>query len=84
VLGEFNEAGKPKTSLTKYSIELNDFVVQTRPHRIPYLRLLGRPYTLLYARRSVLSAAYIENWASSLVYLTLAEIVILSRPVGNR
>ena len=24
-----------------------------RPHRIAYLRLLGRPYTLLYVRRSV-------------------------------
>ena len=24
-----------------------------RPHRIAYLRLLGRPYTLLYMRRSV-------------------------------
>ena len=39
-LGAFNEAGKPKTSL-----ELNDFAVQMRPHRIPYLTLLGRPYT---------------------------------------
>ena len=25
MLGEFNEAGKPKTSLVKFSIEFNDF-----------------------------------------------------------
>ena len=43
--GDFNEAGKPKSSLAKYSIEFNDFAVQTRPYRIPYLRLLGIPYT---------------------------------------
>ena len=30
--GEFNEVGKPKTSLTKYSVEFNDLAVQTRPH----------------------------------------------------
>ena len=53
VFGEFNEAGKLKTSLSKYSIELNDFAVQMLPHRIPYLRLLGRPYTILYVKRSV-------------------------------
>ena len=53
VLGEFTEAGKPKTSLTKYSIEFNDFAVQTRLHRIVYSTLYGRPDTLLYARRSV-------------------------------
>ena len=27
--------------------------MQTRLHRIAYLRLLGRPYTLLYVKRSV-------------------------------
>ena len=32
MFGEFNEAGKPKTSLAKYSIEFNDFAVQPRPH----------------------------------------------------
>ena len=51
--GEFNKAAQLKTSLAKYSIEFNDLAVQTRPHRIAYLRLLGRPYTLLYVRRSV-------------------------------
>ena len=39
--------------LTKYSLEFNNFAVQTRPHQIPFLRLLGRPFTLLYVRRSV-------------------------------
>ena len=53
MFGEFNEAAKPKTSLAKYSIEFNDEAVQTRPHRMACLRLLGRPYTLLYVRRSV-------------------------------
>ena len=53
MFGEFNEAAQPKTSLTKYSIEFNDLTVQMRPHRIAYLRLLGRPYTLLYVSRSV-------------------------------
>ena len=53
VFGEFNEAGKPKTSLSKYSIECNDFAVQILPHRIPYLKLLARPYTILYVKRSV-------------------------------
>ena len=49
----FNEAAQSKTSLAKYLIEFNDLAVQTRPHRIPYLRLLRRPYTLLYVSRSV-------------------------------
>ena len=53
MFGEFNEATQLKTSLAKYSIEFNDLAVQKRPHRIAYLRLLGRPYTLLYVRRSV-------------------------------
>ena len=53
MFGEFNEATQLKTSLAKYSIEFNDLAVQMRPHRIVYLRLLGRPYTLLYVRRSV-------------------------------
>ena len=52
MFGEFNEAAKPKTSLAKYSIEFN-LAVQMRPHLIAYLRLLGRPYTLLYVRRPV-------------------------------
>ena len=42
-----------KTSLVKNSIKFNDLAVKMRPHRIAYLRLLGRPYTLLYVRRSV-------------------------------
>ena len=53
MFGEFNEATQLKTSLAKYSIEFNDLAVQMRPHRKAYLRLLGRPYTLLYVRRSV-------------------------------
>ena len=53
MFGEFNEATQLKTSLTKYSMEFNDLAIQIRPHRIAYLRLLGRPYTLLYVRRSV-------------------------------
>ena len=40
-------------SLAKYSIEFNNLAVQMRPHQIAYLRLLGRPYTLPYVRRSV-------------------------------
>ena len=53
MFGEFNETAQPKTSLAKYSIEFNYLAVQMRPHQIAYLRLLDRPYTLLYARRSV-------------------------------
>ena len=53
MLGEFNEARQLKASLAKYSIEFNELAVKMRPHRIAYLRLLGRPYTLLYDRRSV-------------------------------
>ena len=55
---EFNEATQLKTSLAKNSIEFNDLAVQMRPHRIAYLRLLSRPYTLLYVRRSVGRLAY--------------------------
>ena len=53
MFGEFKEATQLKTLLAKNSIEFNDLAVQMRPHRIAYLRLLGRPYTLLYGRRSV-------------------------------
>ena len=53
MFGEFKEATQLKTLLAKNSIEFNDLAVQMRPHRIAYLRLLGRPYTLLYVRRSV-------------------------------
>ena len=53
MFGEYNEATQLKTSPAKYSIEFNDLAVQMRPHRIEYLRLLGRSYTLLYVRRSV-------------------------------
>ena len=53
MFGESNEAAQLKTSLAKYSMEFNDLAVQTRLHRIAFLRLLGRPYTLLYVRRSV-------------------------------
>ena len=50
MFGEFNEATQLKTSLAEYSIEINDLAVQMHPHRIAYLRLLGRPYTLLDVR----------------------------------
>ena len=53
MFGEFNEATQLKISIAKYSIESNDLAVQMRPNRIAYLRLLGRPYILLYVRRSV-------------------------------
>ena len=53
MFGEFSEATQLKTSLAKYLIEFNDLAVQMRPHRIAYLRLLGRPYILLYVSRSV-------------------------------
>ena len=55
MFGEFNEdeATLLKISLAKNLVEFNDLAVQMRPHRIAYLRLLGRPYTLLYVRRSV-------------------------------
>ena len=53
MFGEFNETTQLKTALAKYSIEFNGLAVQMRPHRIAYLRLLGRPYTLLFVRRSV-------------------------------
>ena len=53
MFGEFNEATQLKTSLAKNLIESNDLAVQMRPHRIAYLRLLGRSYILLYVRRSV-------------------------------
>ena len=53
MFSEFNEATQLKTSLAKYSIEFNNLAAQMRPHRIAHLRLLGRPYTLLYVRRSV-------------------------------
>ena len=39
MFGEFNDAGKSKTSLAKYSVKFDDFVVLTHPRRIPYLRL---------------------------------------------
>ena len=50
---EFNEATQLKTSLVKNSIKFNDIAVQMRPYRIAYLRLLGRPYTLLYVHIKV-------------------------------
>ena len=48
MFGEFNEETQLKTSLAKYLIEFNDLAVQMRSHRIAYLRMLGKPYTLLY------------------------------------
>ena len=36
MLGEFNGAGKPKTSLTKYSVEFNDFAKPRSLHQNPY------------------------------------------------
>ena len=67
MLGELNEAGKPKISISKYSIEFNDFAIQTRPHWIPYLRLLGRPYILLHMRRSAVGLAWIQYYFENLM-----------------
>ena len=47
MFGDFNKIGKPKASLTIYSIEFDDFAEQQRLHRRLYLRLLGRAYKLL-------------------------------------
>ena len=69
--GEFNEA-QLKTSLSQYSIKFNDLAVQMRLHRIAYLRLLGRPYTLLYMKRSV---------GRLILYLEL--VVVLRVSVAN-
>ena len=33
--------GRPKASLTKYSVEFNDFAEPQRSEQRPYLRLLG-------------------------------------------
>ena len=44
------------TTTTTNSITTNSITtttIQTRLHRIPYLRLLGKHYTILYVRRSV-------------------------------
>ena len=62
MFGEFNEATQLKTSLANYSIEFNDLAVQMRPHRIAFLGLLGRPYTLLYVRRSVGRLLYMRTF----------------------
>ena len=35
----FNEAGKPTTSLAKYSVEFEDFTESQRPYQRPFLRL---------------------------------------------
>ena len=67
MFGEFNEATQLKTSLAKYSIEFNYLAIQMRPHRIAYLRLLGRPYTLLYVRGSV--------WVDYIYFLTKKSLV---------
>ena len=39
MFGEFNEAGRPKTSLAKYSVEFNDFAETQCLQRRLYLRL---------------------------------------------
>ena len=39
MLGEFNEADKPKTSLAEYSVEFNDFAESQRLHRRLHFRL---------------------------------------------
>ena len=72
IFGEFNEATHLKTSLAKYSIEFNDLAVQMRPHRVAYLRLLGRPYTFQYVKRSAgrleIGGNFTENQNPGLVY----------------
>ena len=44
--------GRPKTLLAIYSVKFNDFTELHHMRRRPYLRLLGRPYTMLYIKRS--------------------------------
>ena len=67
MFGEFNEAGKPKCSLGKYSVKLNDFArPQRNPHRRSFLRLIGRPYTLLYIKRSAILFTYSINVITTL------------------
>ena len=61
----FGEATQLKTSLAKYSIEFDDLAVQMRLHRIAHLRLLGRPYTLLYVRRSLGRLVHIDPSTSN-------------------
>lgn len=51
MFGEFNETDKRKTSLAKYPAKFNDFAGPQRPNGRPLLRLLGRPYKLLYVER---------------------------------
>ena len=55
MFGDINEAGKPKFSFGKYSVKLNDFAKpQRNPHRRSFLRLIGRPFTLLYVKKSAI------------------------------
>ena len=46
LFGEFNEAGKPKTSLAKYSVEFNHFAVPQRPHQRTVFEAVRQSYTL--------------------------------------
>ena len=91
MFGEFNKESQLKTSLAKNSIKFNDLAVQMRPHRIAYLRLLGRPYTLLYVRRSVgrLENQFLLIWfererkdISAIILHSIAEIN-LATPSGS-
>ena len=75
MFGESNEATQLKTSPAKYLIEFNDLAVQMRPHRIEYLRLLGRPYTLLYVRRSVG-----RLWVATLTFDFYVKFVVYFQP----
>lgn len=52
MIDEFNEADRPKISLAKYFVEFND-PLKTRLRQRTYLRLLGKPYTLLYEKKSI-------------------------------
>ena len=48
MFSEFNEAGKPKTSLiTRISVEFNEFAESKRLHGRLFLRMLGRPVKYL-------------------------------------
>ena len=84
MFGEFNEATQLKTSLANYSIEFNDLAVQMCPHRIAYLRLLGRPYTLLYVRRSVGRLGHYKILKAEIQESTREGNVLFSPPKASR
>ena len=66
----------PKTSHAKFSVEFNDFAVQTRP----VLRLLDRAYTLLYVKRSLGRLGYSKHYRRGKFYST----AVYGRNLNNK